>query len=782
MADIKAVEAGGLGKAVRRVEDVRFLTGRGNYTDDQVLAGMVRGYVFRSPHAHARIRRIDPAEALALPGVLAVLTGADLQADGIGHMPCVVPVKRRDGSPLFVPPHPALAQDIVRYAGQGVAFVVAETAPLARDAAERIFVAYEPLDAITDMQAAAAPGAPAVWADCPDNIVFTFQQGDRAAVDAAFARAAHVTTLDFTITRVAPAPMEPRAAIASWDETTGRFTIIAGSQGPHNARRLLANAFFRMPESAFRVISPDMGGGFGMRSGIDNETVLTAWAARKLKRPVKWTGDRSEGFLADFQARDNITRAELALDKDGTFLAFRVSTLAGMGACLSFGGPGPAINNLGSLAGVYTTPAIAVEVNGVFTHTPPTAAYRGAGRPEASYAIERAIDTAARELGVDPADLRRRNTIPRITTPFQTGLVFVYDSGDFLDNLEKALAQADYTGFPVRRAASKARGKYRGFGMANVIERSAAGPEEAAEIRFDPDGSATLIVGTHSHGQGHETVFRQLLTDALGLGFDQVRFVQGDTDLVSQGAGTFGSRSSGLCGAAVQGAAEKIIDKARRIAAHRFEAAPEDVEFEGGTFRITGTDRAVSLADVAQAASDPARLPAGMEPGLADKMIYSPKAATYPNGCHCCEIEIDPATGDVEILRYIVIDDVGTVMNPMLLKGQIHGGIVQGVGQIMGEQIVWNAQTGQPLTGSFMDYAIPRADLVPSFEIESNPVPTPMNPLGIKGAGEAGTVGAMPCLVNAIVDALAPLGVTTFDMPASPQRVWQAIQGAPKKI
>ena len=780
MADIKAVEAGGLGKAVRRVEDVRFLTGRGNYTDDQAVPGMARGYVLRSPHAHARITGIDTSEAAAMPGVIAVLTGADLAADGIGLMPCMIPVKRRDGSPLYVPPYPALTSDTVRYVGQGVAYVVAETAKQARDAAERVVVDYDPLDAITDTKAAGAPGALVVWPECPDNVCFTFQQGDRAAVDAAFARAAHVTTLDFVITRVAPAPMEPRAALASWDEATGRFTIIAGSQGPHNARRMLANVFFKMPENAFRVISPDMGGGFGMRSGIDSETVLTTWAARRLKRPVKWTGDRSESFLSDNQARDNVTRAELALDKDHKFLAFRVSTQAGMGAYLT-GGPGPAINNLGSLAGVYTTPAICVEVNGVFSHTPPTAAYRGAGRPEASYAIERVIDTAARELGVDPADLRRRNTIPRITTPFQTGLVFVYDSGDFLDNLEKALAQADYTGFPARRAESKARGKYRGFGMANVIERSAAGPEEAAEIRFEPDGTATLIMGTHSHGQGHETVFRQLMTDALGMSFDKVRYVQGDTDLVSQGSGTFGSRSSGLGGAAVKGAADKIIDKARKIAAHRFEAAPDDVEFEGGTFRISGTDRTMSLADVAKAASDAAQLPAGMEPGLADKMVYAPKAATYPNGCHCCEIEIDPATGHVEILRYIVIDDVGTVMNPMLLKGQIHGGIVQGVGQIMGEQIVWDPQTGQPLTGSFMDYAMPRADLVPSFEVESNPVPTPMNPLGIKGAGEAGTVGAMPCLVNAIVDALSPLGVRTFDMPASPQRIWQAIQDAPKK-
>jgi carbon-monoxide dehydrogenase large subunit len=405
----------------------------------------------------------------------------------------------------------------------------------------------------------------------------------------------------------------------------------------------------------------------------------------------------------------------------------------------------------------------------VFSHTPPTAAYRGAGRPEASYAIERVIDTAARELGVDPADLRRRNTIPRITTPFQTGLVFLYDSGDFLDNLEKALAQADYKGYAARRSESKARGRLRGF-------------EEAAELHFDADGSATLIVGTHSHGQGHETVFRQLLTDSLGMSFDKIRFVQGDTDLVAQGSGTFGSRSSGLGGAAVQGVANKIIDKARKIAAHRFESAEEDVEFEAGTFRITGTDRTMSLAEVARAAADPAQLPSGMEPGLSDKMVYAPKAATYPNGCHCCEIEIDPDTGHVEILRYLVIDDVGTVMNPMLLKGQIHGGIVQGVGQILGEQIVWDAETGQPLTGSFMDYAMPRADLVPSFEVESNPVPTPMNPLGIKGAGEAGTVGAMPCLVNAIVDALSPIGITTIDMPATPQRIWQTIKDAPKKL
>jgi carbon-monoxide dehydrogenase large subunit len=676
------------------------------------------------------------------------------------------------------PPFPLLASDAVRFVGDAVAFVVAETLVQAKDAAELVDVSYDALPAVAYLADASRTGAPAVWPQAPDNVAFDFDLGDRATVDSAFAQADHIATLDFTINRVSAAPMEPRAAVGLYDPNEERYTLYSGTQNPHTIRRLLATSLLKIPEIKLRVVSPDMGGAFGMRSSPYRELTLVLWAARVVGRPVKWVSERSEAFISDDQARDNLTRVELALRRDGTFLALRATTRAALGAYLALGAGGPPTMNVGGIAGVYKTPAIHVHVEGYFSHTPPTSAYRGAGRPEASYAIERVIELAARELGIDPYELRRRNTIPPSSMPFQTGLVFKYDSGEFERNLDMALRLSDASSFAARRQQSRSVGRLRGFGIANVIERAASIGEETAEIRFDPTGGVTLLMGTHSHGQGHETVFRQLLADMLALDFENVRFVQGDTDQVGHGFGTFGSRSSGLASAAIRLAADKIVAKCRKIVAHQFETSESDIEFADGRFTVAGTDKTRTLQEVVRIAYSAVQLPPTIEVGLHERAAYAPKAATFPNGCHTCELEIDPETGGIRILRYCVVDDVGTVMNPLLLEGQIHGGIVQGAGQVLMEDIAWDPSSGQALAGSFMDYAMPRAADFPSFEIDVNPVPTPSNPLGIKGAGEAGTIGALPCVMNAIIDALAPLGVRTIDMPATPERVWRAIKGA----
>ena len=768
----------GLGEAVARTEDERFLSGRGRFTDDHALPGEARAVVLRSPHAAAKIRSIDTTAALALPGVLVVLTGSDIVAAGIGTAPSMVAYERPDGSAMFkAPRYPLVIDGRVRHVGDAVAFIVAETLEGAHAAAEAIVIDYDPQGAVTDPLVALQPGAVAVWEGCRDNASFRFEAGDKSAVDAAFARADHVTSLDLVINRVSAAPMEPRAAVADYDQTSDRLVLYCGVQNPHAMRRILAGQFLNIPETQLRVVSPDMGGAFGMRSSPYPELALVLHAARLLRRPVRWTIERSEAFVADDQARDNRTHGELALTKDGTFLALRVRTVAALGAYVAMGGAGPATMNIGGLAGVYRTPAIHVEVLGVLTNTPSTSAYRGAGRPEASYTIERLIDAAAREMGIDRIALRRRNTISPAEMPFKTGLVFTYDCGAFEQNMDLALEAIDHPGFGERAGASRKNGKLRGFGLANVIERSAALGEETAEIRFDPSGGITLLMGTHSHGQGHETVFRQLLSGKLGLDFESVRYVQGDTDLVAHGFGTFGSRSSGLGGAALERAADKIIEKCRLIVAHAMEADPSDIEFDGGVFSVAGTDRRTTLGEAAKKAYATASLPPGMEPGLHERAAFSPVGATFPNGCHACEVEIDPETGALQILRYVVVDDVGTVMNPLLLKGQIHGGVAQGVGQINMEGIGWDGETGQQLSGSFMDYCMPRALDFPFFDVHSNPVPTALNPLGIKGAGEAGTVGAMPCLMNAIIDALGARGVHDLDMPATPHRIWRALQG-----
>ena len=766
----------GIGQGVPRWEDPRLLRGGGRYSDDVNIARQAYGAVLRSPHAHARIAGIDTAAAAAAPGVLAVYTHVDVAA--LGGIPCLVPRNKADGTPMFSPPNLPLRKDRVRMVGDPVAFVVAETAAGARDAAELIAVDYEPLGSVTRTADARTPGMQPVWDECPDNVCFVFEEGDKAATEAAFAAAHHVTSLDFIVTRVAVAPMEPRACIGEYDGFTGRYTLHTGVQGPHWIRQATAGPILKIAEGDLRVISRDMGGAFGMRSGPYCEYVLCLFAARALGRPVKWTGERSEGFMSDDQARDNISRAELALDEDGRFLALRVETTANLGAYLTLLGPHSSTNNLGSLAGPYRTPAIHTHITGVFTNTQSTGPYRGAGRPEAAYAIERVIDTAADEMGIDAAELRRRNYIPDDSFPYKTGLVFTYDSGAFESNMDAALKMLDHAGFADRRAVAKTRGRLAGIGIANVIEQSAGGFPEWAQIRFDSGGSLTLTMGTHNHGQGHETIFRQILSDKLGLEFEQIRISQGDSDAVMAGNGTFGSRSSGVGGASILMAADKVIDKCRKVAAHTLEAAEEDVEFADGRFTVAGTDRGLGMVEAARLANAFTAVPPGTEPGLNEWAAWTPPAPTFPNGCHVCEVEIDPDTGVCEILRYAAVDDVGTVINPLLMEGQLHGGIVQGIGQIMMENVVWEPGSGQLLAGSFMDYCMPRADDLPSFEMGINEVPTPTNPMGVKGAGEAGCVGAMPALMNAIVDALNPLGVRGFDMPATPERLWRAINRA----
>jgi carbon-monoxide dehydrogenase large subunit len=765
-----------LGQPVPRFEDPRLLRGGGRYVDDMVLPRVAFGHVLRSPHAHARIRAIDTSRASAAPGVLAVLTGAEWRASGWGDLPVPGGLRRHADQPPFRHPFPALAQDRVRWVGDYVAFVVAETRHQAADAAELIEVEYEPLPAVVSTAAATARDAPRVWDDCPDNICFVHEVGDRAATEAALARAEHVVKRRMIINRVTAAAMEPRGCIGDYNPADGRYTIYTTLQRTHSYRAELAE-IIGVPESRVRVVAGDIGGSFGMKSAIYNEVGLVLLASKLLGRPVKWTSSRSEAFLSDAQARDHVTEAELGLDRDGHFVGFRVRTIAAVGAYAQ-ANSNVFVMNLGTLAGVYRTPAIRAEVTAVFTNTNPVRPYRGNGRPEFAYVIERMVDEAAAELGIDPVELRRRNTIPPDAMPFKTGLIFTYDCGEFAKNLDMALDQAGFAGFEARRAEAKARGRLRGFGFSNTIERAAAGGFEAAELRFDRGGTVTLLSGSITQGMGHETIYKQLVCDRLGLHPDQVTYIQGDTDKVAIGEGTGGSRSATLGGSAVLLATDKIVAKAKTIAAHQLEAAEADIDFADGVFRIAGTDRAVPLARIAADAWDPKRLPGGMEPGLVAGAAYSAGDQNFPNGVHVCELEIDPDTGQVEILNYSVVDDVGTVMNPLLLEGQIRGGIAQGIGQILMEDIRFDPGSGQLVTGSFMDYAMPRAGDIPNMQCETNPVPTRTNPLGVKGAGEAGAVGAMPAVGNALVDALKPLGIRDLPMPASPERLWRAIREA----
>ena len=763
-----------IGQGVSRFEDPRLVRGGGRYTDDIKLPGLVHGVVLRSPRAHAKIRSIDITTAKTAPGVLAVLTSADIKAAGYGDLPVPGGLKRRDGSPMYRPRYPILAEDRVRWVGDSVAFVVAETVAQALDAAEMISVDYEELPAVTSTAEAPKPGAPRVWDDCPDNICFVELIGDKAAVDAAFARAAHVTRHRFVINRVTAATMEPRGAVGDYNAADGRYTIYTPIQRPHPTRADLAKVL-KVPESKVRIVTGDTGGSFGMKSPIFNETPLVLLASKLTGRPVKWISTRTEAFLSDAQARDNVTEAELALDKDGNFIAFRVKTFAAIGAYLQHSMPAFVLN-AGTLAGVYRTSAMHVDITAVFSNTNPMRPYRGNGRPEAAYVIERMVDLAAAELGMDPTELRRRNYVPPSAMPFKTGLTFTYDSGEFEKNMDLALDLADRKGVKARKAEARKRGKLLGFGLSNTIERAGAPSTEGAEVRFDRSGSLILFSGSNSQGQGHETVFKQLVCDRLGLDPKEAQYIQGDTDQVFYGEGTGGSRSATLAGSAFHLATEKVVTKARAIAANMLKVEEADLKFDEGVFSTNKTNRTLSVKEIAAASFDTANLPSGMEPGLFATAVYKAPVNNYPNGCHICELEIDRETGKVEITRYSVVDDFGTVLNPLLLHGQVHGGIAQGAGQALMEDIHFDA-SGQLVTASFMDYAMPHAHDLCDMEVESNPVPTKTNPLGVKGAGEAGCVGALPAVANALVDALSEFGVKHIEMPATPERIWRTMRG-----
>jgi carbon-monoxide dehydrogenase large subunit len=766
-----------VGQHVSRFEDPRLLRGGGRYIDDVVYPGMAFGVVLRSPHGHAKINSLDTSKAEAAPGVLVVINAADWKNAGLEELPSHSGLKRRDGSPHFKPPYPVLAEDRVRWVGDPVAFVVAETTAQAQDAAELVEVDYEPLPAIVSTAEATEPGAAKVWDGCADNISFVEVLGDKAATDAAFANAAHVVKHRFVINRVTAAAMEPRGAVGVYLPAEDRYIVHSPVQRAHPYRNEIAKVM-KVAESKVRVICTDVGGSFGMKTPVFNEAPLTMFASKLTGRPVKWMSTRTEAFLSDAQARDNVTEAELALDKDGTFLGFRVKTIAAIGAYLQNNMPA-FILNAGTLAGVYRTPAMHVDITGVFTNTNPVRPYRGNGRPEAGYIIERMVDVAADQLGLDPIELRRRNYVAPDQMPFKTGLTFTYDCGEFEKNMDLALELADVKGFKRRREESRKRGKLRGLGLSNTIERAAAGGTEGAEVRFDRGGTATIFSGSMTAGQGHETVFKQLVCDKLGLHPDDVRYVQGDTDEVFYGEGTGGSRSSTMSSAAFTMAIDKVVAKAKIIAAHALKVETTDVNFADGVFSSPKTNRTMTIKEVAIDSANPAKLPAAVEPGLSATAVYKAGAQNFPNGCHICELEIDKETGVVEIVRYSVVDDVGTVLNPLLLHGQIHGGVAQGAGQVLMEDIHFDAG-GQLVTASFMDYAMPHAHNLSDIEVESNPVPTKTNPLGTKGAGEAGNVGALPAVANAVVDALSEFGVKHIEMPATPERIWRLMHGRAK--
>ncbi|HEY6862914.1 MAG TPA: xanthine dehydrogenase family protein molybdopterin-binding subunit [Burkholderiales bacterium] len=769
----------GIGQSVTRFEDPRLLRGEGRYIHDVNLPGQLHAVIVRSPHAHAKIVSIDAKAAAAAPGVAAVWTGEDFAREGFGLPAPALKRTRPDGSPMFARAHPGLATGRVRHVGDPVAVVLAETLALAKDAAELLEVEYEDLPSVTSTAEAATPGAPRVWDENPDNISNVFELGNKAATDAAFAKAAHVVKRKYVITRVHAQYMETRGAVAAYEPAEGKYTLYTDVQYPHRMRQFLAGTVFRIPESKVHVIAGDIGGAFGAKGPQYPEHRILMWAAKRTRRPVKWVCERSEAVLADEHARDNVSEIELALGADGKFLGLRVSTLAALGAYVSSDrNLLSTFQSVSTVVGTYTITAAHVRITGVMTNTNSTAPYRGAGRPEATYLIERIIDDAARELKLDRVELRRKNLIPPDAFPWKTPLAYTYDCGEFARGMDKAVQLADVAAFARRKAESERRGRLRGLGIVNAIERASSPGLEYAEVRFHPGGTATLAMGSKNQGQGHETSLRQILNERLGIDPKDVAYVDGDTEKVAFGVGTMGSRTMAIAGTAIVIASDKIIAKGRKIAAHLMEAAEPDVVFDAGKFKVAGTDKAVTLKDVAKAAYEPDKLPKGLEPGLTESGMFSPENHTFPNGTHVCEVEIDPDTGVVAVERYTVVDDVGTVVNPLTLKGQIHGGVVQGLSQVLFERIEYDPDNGQLLTGSFMDYAMPRADDVSNIEVGSNPVPTKLNPLGVKGAGEAGTVGALPAVMNAIMDALAPVGVKELDMPATPDRVWRAIRSA----
>jgi carbon-monoxide dehydrogenase large subunit len=782
----------GMGASVARKEDRRFLLGRGRYTDDIVLPNQSYAVFVRSPHANAAIRSIDARAALASPGVLAVLTGDDVAADGLGGIPCGWTITNKDGSKMVAPPHPALAHGKARHVGDPVAMVIAETKAQAKDAAQLVEVDYDPLPGVAHLNAAVAPGAPVVWDEAPGNVCFDWHIGDAAATEAQFAGADRIVSLDLTNNRIAPNAIEPRAANGHYEDVDDRYTLYTTTQNPHLTRLLLGAFTLKVPEHKLRVVAPDVGGGFGSKIFHYAEELLVLWASRRVNRPVKWTSSRSEAFLSDAHGRDHVTHAELAVGNDGRFRGLRVRTLANMGAYLSTFAPAiPTYLHATLLSGPYVIPAIYAEVKAIFTHTVPVDAVRGAGRPEATYLLERLVDQAARELGMDRVEIRRKNLIQPDQFPYQTPVALQYDIGDYPATLDMALQAIQHDKLEERKAASKQRGKLRGFGISTYIEAcgiapsalvgalgAGAGLYEAATVRVHPTGSVTVFTGTHSHGQGHETTFAQLVNERLGIPIENVEIVHGDTDRIPFGMGTYGSRSAAVGGSAIYKAIDKIVDKGKKIAAHLLEASVADIEFSDGKYRVAGTDREKTFGEIAFTAYVPHNYPIEtVEPGLEDSAFYDPKNFTFPGGCHCVEVEVDPETGVVQVTDVAIADDVGVVINPMIVDGQAHGGLAQGIGQALLEECVYDSE-GQLLSGSFMGYTMPRAADLPSFKVGNHVTACTHNPVGIKGVGEVGAIGVPPAVINAVIDALAPLGVTHIDMPATPEKVWRAIRAA----
>ena len=781
----------GIGAPVRRKEDFRFITGQGRYVDDINRPGQAHAYFLRSPHAHAKIKSIDLKDASAAPGVVAIFTGDDIAADKVGGLICGWAIFNKDGSPMRAGPHPALAQGKVRYVGDHVAVVIADTLAQARDAAELINVDYDVLPAVADMVSARKPGAATVHDEAPDNQFYDWELGDKAGTDAAFAKAKHVTKLDIVNNRLIPNPMEPRAAVGEYDMGSDSLTLYTTSQNPHVARLVLSAFIGLAPEHKFRVIAPDVGGGFGSKIFIYAEETVCVWAARKVNRPVKWTADRTEAFLADAHGRDHLTHAELAMDENGKIIALRASTKANMGAYLStFASSVPTYLYAPLLSGQYNIPAIYAEVEAVYTNTAPVDAYRGAGRPEATFVVERLIEVAARELGMDPAEFRRKNFVTQF--PHQTPVIMAYDVGDYDASLTKAQQMHDTAGFAARKAASASKGKLRGLGYSAYIEACGIAPSaavgslgagvglwESAEVRVNPIGTVEILTGSHSHGQGHETTFAQLVASRLGIPIDNVSIVHGDTDKVQMGMGTYGSRSGAVGMSAIAKALDKIEAKAKKVASHVLEASEGDIEFKDGKFSVKGTDKSAGFGDIALQAYIAHKFNGQeLEPGLKESAFWDPTNFTFPAGVHICELEIDPATGVVTIERWTAVDDFGNVINPLIVEGQVHGGIAQGVGQALHEGAVYDAE-GQLITASYMDYQMPRAHDLPSYNVGMTITPCPSNPLGIKGCGEAGAIASPPAVVNALTNALGHENIT---MPATPEKVWKAAQASAHKL
>ncbi len=782
------MQENGIGASVRRKEDQRFLLGKGRYTDDINVEGQTYACFVRSPHAHAEIEGIDASAATAAPGVVAVLTGDDLAADGIGPLICGVTVTSDDGQPHRAPAHPALAQGKVNYVGDHVAIVIAESLTQARDAAELVEVNYRPLPAVASTADAANDGQQQIHEEAPNNICFNWPFGDKAANDEAFAGAHKVSSIDLVNNRMVTNPMEPRAALGEYNSGTEEITLHLTTQNPHVHRLVLAAFNQLAPEHKLRVVGPDVGGGFGAKIFIYAEELVVGWACRKVNRPVKWTADRTEAFLSDAHGRDHVTRAEMALDENGKFLAMRVLTTANLGAYLStFATMVPSYLYAFLFAGQYTTPLIYSEVKAVFTNTSPVDASRGAGRPEATYLLERLVDVCAADMGLDPAEIRRRNFIPKDAFPYQTPVVQCYDSGDYEAALDQAMELADYAGFDARAEEARGRGKLRGIGLSSYVEACGIAPSaavgqlgggvglwESAQVRFNPTGNVQVFTGTHSHGQGHETTFAQLVCDQLGVPFENIEVIHGDTAKTQFGMGTYGSRSLAVGGVAIAKACDKLIAKGKKIAAHAMEAAEGDIEFAGGNYTVAGTDKAMNIAEVAFNAYVPHNYPEGVEPGFDENAFFDPMNFSFPAGTHICEVEVDPATGEVEIVDYTAVDDFGKLVNPMIVEGQVHGGIVHGIGQALLEGCHYD-KDGQLVTASYMDYAMPRADNAPEFKIDYAPTDPPHNPLGVKGCGEAGAIGAPPAIINAIANAI---GAKHVEMPATPETVWRACQSA----